>query len=121
MCDAGSRDHGSYDMLAAFPQEGRSPGRGVRSSKPPAIPRTDGHTETMMHFAILIYDEPHVAALRDQYRQTHLDYPKAFDAQTLFAGPFTTDDESADLGSLRLIAFPDRAAADRHVTESPMS
>jgi uncharacterized protein YciI len=73
----------------------------------------------MIHFAILIYDEPHVAALRDQYRRTHLDYPKAFDAQTLFAGPFTTDDESADLGSLRLIAFPDRAAADRHVTEEP--
>jgi uncharacterized protein YciI len=52
-----------------------------------------------MHFAILIYDEPDSAALRDQYRQTHLDYLKVFDAQTLFAGPFTTDDESADLGS----------------------
>jgi uncharacterized protein YciI len=42
-----------------------------------------------MHFAILIYDEPGSAALRDQYRQTHLDYLKVFDAQTLFAGPFT--------------------------------
>ena len=72
-----------------------------------------------MHFAILIYDEPGSAALRDQYRQAHLDYLKVFDAQTLFAGPFTTDDESADLGSLRLIAFPDRAAADRHVAEEP--
>ena len=72
-----------------------------------------------MHFAILIYDEPDSAALRDQYRQTHLDYLKEFDAQTLFAGPFTTDDESADLGSLRLIAFPDRATAARHVAEEP--
>jgi uncharacterized protein YciI len=72
-----------------------------------------------MHFAILIYDEPNVAALRDQYRQTHLDYLKVFDAQTLFAGPFTTDDESADLGSLRLIEFPDRATAERHVAEEP--
>ena len=72
-----------------------------------------------MHFAILIYDEPGSAALRDQYRQVHLDYLKVFDAQTLFAGPFTTDDESSDLGSLRLIAFPDRAAADRHVAEEP--
>ena len=72
-----------------------------------------------MHFAILIYDEPGSAALRDQYRQTHLDYLKAFDAQTLFAGPFTTDDESADLGSLRLIEFPDRATANRHVAEEP--
>src|SRR5689334_18395012 len=49
-----------------------------------------------------------LAALRDQYRQSHLDYLKVFDMQTLFAGPFTTDDESADLGSLRLIEFPDR-------------
>ena len=72
-----------------------------------------------MHFAILIYDEPDSAALRDQYRQTHLDYLKAFDAQTLFAGPFTTDDESADLGSLRLIEFPDRSTAERHVAEEP--
>jgi uncharacterized protein YciI len=72
-----------------------------------------------MHFAILIYDEPNAAALRDRYRQTHLDYLKVFDDQTLFAGPFTTDDESADLGSLRLIEFPDRAAANRHVAEEP--
>ncbi len=72
-----------------------------------------------MHFAILIYDEPDSAALRDQYRQSHLDYLKVFDDQTLFAGPFTTDDESADLGSLRLIGFPDRATADCHVAEEP--
>jgi uncharacterized protein len=72
-----------------------------------------------MHFAILIYDEPDSGALRDQYRQSHLDYLQLFDAQTLFAGPFTTDDESADLGSLRLIEFPDRVTADRHVIEEP--
>jgi uncharacterized protein YciI len=72
-----------------------------------------------MQFAILMYDEPDSAALRDQYRQAHLDYLTVFDAQTLFAGPFTTDDESADLGSLRLIDFPDRATANRHVAEEP--
>jgi uncharacterized protein YciI len=77
------------------------------------------NTEATMHFAILIYDEPDSAALRDQYRQSHLDYLKQFDAQTLFAGPFTTDDESADLGSIRLIEFPDRATAERHVAEEP--
>lgn len=72
-----------------------------------------------MQFAILIFDEPDSAALRDQYRQSHLDYLKAFDAQTLFAGPFTTDDEAADLGSLRLIEFPDIAAAEKHVVDEP--
>jgi uncharacterized protein YciI len=72
-----------------------------------------------MHFAILIYDEPDSATLRDQYRQAHLDYLKVFDEQTRFAGPFTTDNESADLGSLRLIEFPDRATANRHIAEEP--
>ncbi len=72
-----------------------------------------------MLFSILIYDEPNSAALRDEYRQAHLDYLAAFDAQTLFAGPFTTDDESADLGSLRLIDFPNRAAAEKHIADEP--
>jgi uncharacterized protein len=72
-----------------------------------------------MYFSILIFDEPDTAALRDEYRKAHLDYLKAFGDQTLFAGPFVTDDESADLGSLRLIDFPDRAAAERHIADEP--
>jgi uncharacterized protein YciI len=72
-----------------------------------------------MLFSILIYDEPDSASLRDEYRQAHLDYLEAFDPQTMFAGPFTTDDESADLGSLRLIEFPDRAAAEKHIADEP--
>ncbi|MDH3739026.1 MAG: YciI family protein [Alphaproteobacteria bacterium] len=72
-----------------------------------------------MLFSILIHDEPDSAALRDQHRAAHLDYLKAFDDQTLFAGPFTSDDETADLGSLRLIDFPDRAAAEQHVADEP--
>ena len=48
-----------------------------------------------MLFSILIYDEPNSAALRDEHRKAHLDYLKEFDDQTLFAGPFTSDDESA--------------------------
>jgi uncharacterized protein YciI len=72
-----------------------------------------------MLFSILIFDEPDTAALRDEYRQRHLAYLKAFDDQTLFAGPFTTDDESADLGSLRLMELSDRAAAEQHVADEP--
>ena len=72
-----------------------------------------------MLFSIMMYDEPDSAALRDRYRAEHLDYLTAFDDQTLFAGPFTTDDESADLGSLRLIDFADRAAAEKHVADEP--
>jgi len=72
-----------------------------------------------MLFSILIFDEPDSAPLRDVWRDRHLDYLKTFDAQTLFAGPITEDDESADLGSLRLIEFEDRAAAERHVADEP--
>jgi uncharacterized protein YciI len=72
-----------------------------------------------MHFSILIYDEPGSAALRDEHRQAHLDYLQGFDDQTLFAGPFTSDDESADLGSFRLIDFADRAAAEQHIADEP--
>ena len=72
-----------------------------------------------MLFSIVIFDEPDTAALRDEWRQRHLDYLKAFDDQTMFAGPFTTDDESADLGSMRLLEFPDRAAAEKHVEDEP--
>lgn len=72
-----------------------------------------------MLFSILIFDEPNTAELRDKHRKAHLDYLKEFDDQTLFAGPFVTDDESADLGSLRLIEFPDRAAAEKHVADEP--
>ncbi len=72
-----------------------------------------------MLFSILIHDEPDSAALRDQHRTAHLDYLKAFDGQTLFAGPFTDDDETADLGSFRLIDFADRAAAEQHIADEP--
>ncbi|MGI9389169.1 MAG: YciI family protein [Boseongicola sp.] len=72
-----------------------------------------------MLFSILIFDEPGTGALRDEFRQRHLDYLKSFDDQTLFAGPFTADDESADLGSLRLIELPNLAAAEKHIADEP--
>ena len=72
-----------------------------------------------MLFSIVIHDEPNSGALRDEYRTAHLAYLEAFDDMTLFAGPMTTDDESADLGSLRLIDLPDRAAAEKHVADEP--
>lgn len=54
-----------------------------------------------MLFSLLIFDEPDTASLRDIHRKAHLDSLKKFDDQTLFAGPFTTDDESADMDTAR--------------------
>jgi len=47
--------------------------------------------EATRHVAILIYDKPDSAALRDQHFQAHLYYIKVSYVQTLFTGPFTTD------------------------------
>ncbi|MBI3128911.1 MAG: hypothetical protein HYZ11_15000 [Candidatus Tectomicrobia bacterium] len=72
-----------------------------------------------MMFSIKIYDKPGSQALRDAHRKAHLDYLKSFDEKTLFAGPFLAEDNATELGSMRLLDFPDRAAAERHVAEEP--
>lgn len=72
-----------------------------------------------MYFAIKINDVPDSGPLRDIHRQEHLDYLKTFDPFTLFAGPILTEDRTKELGSMRLIEFPDRAAAQKHVDDEP--
>ena len=72
-----------------------------------------------MNFAIKIYDKPDVTHLRDKIRQSHLDYLKACEQQTLFAGPMITDDGELELGSVRVMDFPTRAAAEAHVADEP--
>ena len=72
-----------------------------------------------MLYAIKIFDQVDSGALRDIHRKAHLDYLAQFDAATLFAGPFTTDDGSQELGSFRLLDLPDRKTADEHVSGEP--
>ncbi len=70
-------------------------------------------------FSIKIYDIPGSQPLRDVHRKAHLDYLKRFDGQTIFAGPFLAEDNETELGSMRLLDFPDRAAAEKHVADEP--
>ena len=72
-----------------------------------------------MLFAIKIFDQADSGALRDIHREAHLDYLAQFDDATLFAGPFTTDDGSQELGSFRLLDLPNRKAAEDHVAGEP--
>ena len=72
-----------------------------------------------MLFSIKLYAKPGSQKLRDIHRQAHLDYLKRFDGQTLFAGPFLAEDNTTELGSMRLLDFPGRAAAEKHVAEEP--
>ncbi len=72
-----------------------------------------------MRYSILFHDEPDAAVMRDRLGPAHRDYLATFAAQTVFAGPFTTDDASAGLGGLRLIDLPDAAAVDRYIAADP--
>jgi len=72
-----------------------------------------------MLFAIKIFDQADSGPLRDEYRNAHLDYLQQFDEATIFAGPFTTDDGSQELGSFRVLDLPDRKAAEDHVANEP--
>ena len=72
-----------------------------------------------MLYAIKIFDQADLGSLRDIHRKAHLDYLAQFDDVTMFAGPFTTDDGSQELGSFRLLDLPDRKAADDHVAGEP--
>ena len=72
-----------------------------------------------MLFAIKIYDREDDGTLRDANRRAHLDYLKAFEPQTLFAGPTLSEDLTTEAGSHRLMELPDRAAAERHVAGEP--
>ena len=72
-----------------------------------------------MLFAIKIFDVPDSGALRDIHRQSHLDYLAQFDAQTTFAGPFLDVESGHELGSYRILEFPDRDAAVKHIENEP--
>lgn len=72
-----------------------------------------------MHFAIRLFDRADAGGLRDTTRAAHLDYLAHCADQTLFAGPFLTDDGATELGSHRLMTFADRAAAEAHVADEP--
>ncbi len=72
-----------------------------------------------MLFAIKVFDVADSGPLRDIHRKAHLEYLKEFDEQTLFAGPILTDDLEKELGSYRLMEFPDLQSAEIHVEEEP--
>ena len=72
-----------------------------------------------MLYAIKVFDVADSGPLRDIHRKAHLDYLKGFDEQTFFAGPILTNDLKQELGSYRLMEFPDHQSAEAHVEEEP--
>jgi uncharacterized protein YciI len=70
-------------------------------------------------FTVKIFDIENSGPLRDQYRESHLDYLEKFDQQTIFAGPILTEDLNTELGSYRILDLPDRDAVDQHIANEP--
>ncbi|WP_454694126.1 YciI family protein [Achromobacter aegrifaciens] len=74
-----------------------------------------------MIFALHLIDRPDSAELRQRVRPEHKTYLAAVADQIAFAGPLTQDDGRTMLGSLLVIDFEDRAAAERWMAEEPFT
>ena len=72
-----------------------------------------------MLFAIRTFDHPDSGALRDELRAAHLAFLDRFADETVFDGPFTTDDGAMEMGSFKILDVKDRAAAQSHVDDEP--
>ena len=72
-----------------------------------------------MFYAILCTDKPDHQQLRADNRPAHLAYLEAHAEQILIAGPLPTEDGSAVTGSLLVLDFPDRAAAEAFAEQDP--
>lgn len=74
-----------------------------------------------MIFAFHLIDRPDAAELRQRVRPEHKAYLTAVADRIAFAGPLTQDDGQTMLGSLLVIDFDDRAAAERWMADEPFT
>ena len=72
-----------------------------------------------MLYVIQCVDKPGSGDVRAANRNAHLAYLESFGAQVFAAGPTLTDDGSAMTGSLLIVEFEDRAAAERFCADDP--
>ncbi|MCA8456824.1 YciI family protein [Burkholderia multivorans] len=72
-----------------------------------------------MLFAITLLDKPERGHLRTERRPQHLDYLGRVADRIAFAGPLTSDDGQKMIGSLLVIDFPSRSAAQAWLADEP--
>ncbi len=72
-----------------------------------------------MYFAIYCVDKPDQGQVRADNRQAHLDYLNAHKDQVHVAGPLISDDGGTMLGSLLIMEFEDKAAAEAFAEADP--
>lgn len=72
-----------------------------------------------MHWLIKCRSKPATDALREATLPAHRNFLDGFPEVTWYSGPLFTDDNKNAIGSLRLIEFPDRAAAQTYINADP--
>jgi uncharacterized protein YciI len=72
-----------------------------------------------MLYAFICTDKPGAAALRAENRQAHLDHLARHRDRIFAAGPLQTEDGQGMVGSVLILDFPDRAAAERFAADDP--
>jgi len=72
-----------------------------------------------MQFMIYGQDKPGHGELRAANRSAHLTYLDGFAANIVIAGPLLADDGTTMIGSLLLMEFEDRAAAEAFSAGDP--
>ncbi len=74
-----------------------------------------------MLFALIYRDKPDQVGARARHSRDHLAYLRIFNDQIIMAGPLLSDDRSHSLGSLLVMEFPDRRAAEAFSQDDPFN
>jgi uncharacterized protein YciI len=72
-----------------------------------------------MHFVIHCTDRPDSADVRAANRRAHLAHLERYASSILAGGPLLGEDGASPVGSLLVMEFPDRAAAERFAADDP--
>lgn len=72
-----------------------------------------------MHWLIKCRAKPAIDELRVATLPAHTKFLDGYPEVTWYSGPLFTDDNKNAIGSLRLIEFPDRAAAQAYINADP--
>jgi uncharacterized protein YciI len=72
-----------------------------------------------MHFVLYCVDKTGHQQLRAATRAAHLEYLKGYSGQIIMAGPLLDDAGKEMIGSLFILDFPDRAAAEAFAAGDP--
>jgi len=70
-------------------------------------------------YAILCFDRPDSASLRDRHRAAHQEFLKANTEKIVFGGPLKSDPEGASTGALIVVSCATRKEAEAFIGADP--